>query len=197
LPGTNNIGEYTGWAQECLRRELMQFYYDPAEGHPWETGSTPPWIYNLHEYAVDRTLFEDDAPTKKNTTDTLAPSGELAVPIIEGLRCGAPQELDAVNVPNRGAVPGLSTDAVVEVPARVDEHGLHPQKMPRLPESVLAILRTQTSINRLLVEAFMERSRNKLLQAVLLDPVTHSYRQAASLVKDLCAIQAEWLPPLH
>ncbi len=193
-PGTNHIGEYIGWAQEFFGSSLLQFYYDPAEGHPWETGKVPPWIYNLHEKATDHPLFGDDAPTDEAA---IAPSGELAIPIVEGLRCGVPQTLDAVNIPNDGAVPGLPAGTVVEVPAVVDELGLSPRAMPALPESVLAILRTQASINRLLVEAFAEESRNKLLQALLLDPTTHSYRQAASLVKALCALQAEVLPPLQ
>ena len=193
-PGTNHIGEYLGWSQEFLGSSLMQFYYDPVEGHPWETGAVPTWIYNLHEHATDRPLFGHATPTREAA---LEPSGELAIPIIEGLRCGAPHALDAVNIPNAGMVPGLPAGTVVEVPAAVDENGLHPRTMPRLPEGVLAILRTQASINQLLVEAFAEQSRNKLLQAVLLDPSAQSYRQAASLVKALCALQADVLPPLH
>ena len=195
-PGTNHIGEYIGWAQEFLGSSLMQFYYDPLEGHPWETGRIPTWIYNLHKHATDRALFESE-PDAPPENAALAPSGELAIPIIEGLRCGVPQELDAVNVSNQGFVPGLPADAVVEVPARVDAQGLHPRAMPALPESVLAILRTQTSINRLLVEAFDRGSRNRLLQALLLDPTTPSYRQAASLLKALCTLQEKVLPPLH
>ena len=195
-PGTNHIGEYLGWAQEFLGSSAMQFYYDPAGGHPWETGVTPPWTYNLHEGVADQPLFECSDP-KNLPADELQPSGELAIPIIEGLRCGAPQALDAVNVPNDGFVPGLPPGTVVEVPALVDERGLHPRAMPRLPESVLALLRTQVSINQLLVEAYQEKSKNKLIQAVLLDPTTHSYRQAVSLVHELCALQNEFLPDLH
>ena len=193
-PGTNHIGEYIGWAPEFLGSSAMQFYYDPADGHPWETGRIPPWIYNLHTHAVDRPLFGDDVPEK---SDDLSPSGELAIPIIEGLRCNTSQMLDAVNIPNAGNVPGLPPGTVVEVPATVDEHGLHARTMPPLPESVLAILRTQVSINQVLVEAFVENSRSKLLQAVLLDPTAHSYRQAASLVNALCTLQADALPPLR
>ncbi len=196
-PGTNHIGEYIGWAQEFLGSSLLQFYYDPMDGHPWETGKTPPWIYNLHEAALDRPLFGDGKPRGANTEEAIAPSGELAIPIIEGLRCGRPQRLDAVNVPNEGAVPGLPDDAIVEVPAKVDQDGLHPTPMPPLPECVQAILRLQVSINRLLVEAFCEESRAKLLQAVLLDPSTRSYRQAASLVNAMCTLQSDVLPPLR
>ena len=198
-PGTNHIGEYIRWAPEFLGSSLLQFYYDPADGHPWESGITPTWIYNLHEKATEYPLFNvesnSDAAADPDT-EPLKPSGELAIPIMEGLAAGQAQNLDAVNVVNRGLMPGLPDDAIVEVPAFVDADGVQPQSMPRLPEPVLALLRTQCSINALLVEAFDQGSRKKLLQALLLDPATHSYRSAASLVSELCRLQADVLPPL-
>ena len=198
-PGTNHIGEYIRWAPEFLGSSLLQFYYDPADGHPWETGRTPTWIYNLHEKATQYPLFETGTASRVDEdpgSAPLVPSGELAIPIMEGLASGHEQDLGAVNVTNRGAVPGLPEDAIVEVPARVDARGVHPQSMPRLPEPVLALLRTQCSINSLLVEAFDKGCRQKLLQALLLDPATHSYRSAAGLIPELCRLQADVLPPL-
>ncbi len=193
-PGTNHIGEYIQWSGEFLGSTLLQFYYDPAEGHPWDTGRVPTWIYNLHEKATAYPLFDDSNDAVHETEAPLEPSGELAIPIIEGLTGSHPQELDAVNVPNQGYAPGLPEGAIVEVPARADAKGLHPVAMPRLPEPVLALLRTQCSINQLLVEAFAENAYTKLLQALLLDPATHSYRSAASLIPEMLRLQSEVLP---
>ena len=134
---------------------------------------------------------------EREATGDINPSGELAIPIIEGVFCGVAQELAAVNVPNRGALPGLPDDAVVEVSAMVDRDGLHPRRMEPLPEGILALLRTQASINKLLVEAFAEQSRNKLLQTVLLEPTAHSYRSAVNLVNEMCDLQRDVLPPLR
>ena len=39
-------------------------------------------------------------------------------------------------------------------------------------------------------------SRNKLLQAVLLEPTAHSYRSAVNLVNEMCDLQRDVLPPL-
>ena len=203
-PGANHIGEYLGWAEELLGSSLLQFFYDPVEGHPWETGEVPTWIYNLHEHPTDVPLFPERPlprirPSREERLDagaSIRPSGELAIPIVEGVFCGEPRALDAVNVPNRGYVPGLPEGAVVETPARADGEGLHPTAMPRLPEGVLGLLHPQTSINRLLVEAFEERSKNKLLQALLLEPTCHSYRAAVNLIDEMCALQKDVLPPL-
>ena len=228
-PGANHIGEYIRWAGDFLGSSALQFFYDPAEGHPWETGRVPTWIYNLGDNPTDTPLFPEkprqrargnreeragtaskppgppspsamDAPADSCdplTSAPLAPSGELAVPLLEGVLCGAERYLDAVNVPNAGYVPGLPDDAFVEVPATANGSGLHPFTMEPLPEAVLALLRTQTSINRLLVDAFRDGSRHTLLQALLLDPTTESYRQAVNLINEMFRLQEDVLPEME
>ena len=99
-----------------------------------------------------------------------------------------------MNVPNQGWIPGLPDGAVVEVPATVGPDGLIPRTMGPLPEAVLALLRTQVSINKLLVEAYEESSRSKLLQALLLDPTCHSYRQSVHLIDRMFELQSDILP---
>ncbi len=203
-PGTNHIGEYLGWAQDFLASSALQFFYDPAESDPWKDDEVPPWIYNLDEHPTGVPLDHPRAegrlrPGQRERVDPSAPrpSGELAIPIMEGVSCGVARELDAVNVPNEGFVPGLPEGAVVEVPAVADADGLHPSEMPALPEAVLAMLRPQYSVNQLLCEAFEEGSRDKLLQALLIDPTTPSYRNAVHLIDEMCALQKDVIPPLE
>ena len=228
-PGANHIGEYIRWSGEFLASSTLQFFYDPAEGHPWETGEIPTWIYNLGDNPTDTPLFPEQpracarpdreerstrearqpsAEARQSPADARqppgeadddpapTPSGELAIPLLEGVLCGERRHLDAVNVPNAGFVPGLPEGTVVEVPATVGPSGLHPVAAPRLPEAILALMRTQTSINRLLVDAFRQRSRRTLLQALLLDPTTESYRQAVGLVNEMFRLQREVLPEM-
>ncbi|WP_420633173.1 alpha-galactosidase [Candidatus Palauibacter sp.] len=209
-PGANHIGEYLGWAREFLGSSLLQFFHDPVQGAPWETGETPTWLYNLGENPTDVPAFpESPLPRVRNgddetggedevgATGELTPSGELAVPLLEGVLCGVDTCLDAVNVPNEGYVPGLSEGAVVEVPARADRDGLHPAAMEPLPEGILGLLRTQTTISRLLVDAFAEGSRRTLLQALLLDPTTTSYRTAVHTINEMFRLQGEVLPEME
>ncbi len=234
-PGANHIGEYLGWAGEFLGSSALQFFYDPRQGVPWETGETPTWIYNLADHPTDMPAFPDGpVPRVKPTREQraaaaearaarteegsgrdagreprsgrssggldfpgpLTPSGELAVPLLEGALCDVATYLDAVNVPNEGHVPGLPEGSVVEVPARVDGRGLHPQNMERLPEGILGLLRTQTSIHALLVDAFAKGSRGILLQALMLDPTTRSYRAAVHLVDEMFRVQGDALPEM-
>lgn len=238
-PGANHIGEYLGWAQEFLGSSVVQFFYDPVEGAPWETGEVPTWIYNLADHPTDMPAFPGGpVPRMKPTREQraaaaearaaraeggpgnadgtsgraegefgndgglefpgpLTPSGELAVPLLEGILCGVETYLDAVNIPNRGHVPGLPDGSVVEVPARVDASGLHPREMQRLPEGILSLLRTQTSIHQLLVDAFARGSRQTLLQALMLDPTTHSYRAAVNFINEMFRVQGDVLPEME
>ena len=204
-PGANHIGEYVRWADEYLASDALQFFHDPRDGRPWEGGEVPTWVYNLSDRPHEVPLFPDGPLPRLHTNPRMAldpaaplePSGEVTVPIIEGLFCGRRAEVAAVNVPNRGAIPNLPDDAVVEVPGVVDADGVHARQMEQLPELAAALLHTQVSINRLLVEAYEHGSRDALLQAVLLDPTTVSYRAAVDLIDLMCEKQAEALPRLE
>ncbi len=204
-PGANHVGEYLRWAGDFLPSQDMQFFFDPAEGDPWTDDRVPPWIYNLRDQPNETPLFATPregrlkpSPNRRFDISDPRPSGELAIPIIEGLHCGVEHHLAAVNVVNEGDfVPGLPTDAVVEVPARVTGGGLAPESTALLPEAVLALLRTQCSINRMLVEAFDHGSKNHLLQALLLDPTTRSYANAVRVIDAMFERQAEVLPKME
>jgi len=201
-PGTNHIGEYLGWAQELLGSSSLQFFFDPAQEDPWKSKNIPTWIYNLHGNTTKVPLFAHDTPDlifpdrHYEEKNEVTPSTELTIPFIEGILCGVERELEAIDIPNKGYIPGLPEDAIVEVPARVGPNGMEPLTMDRLPEPVLAILRTQCSINQLLVEAFDQNSKEKLLQAVLTDPTCRSYRNAVYLVDEMIEVQKEVLPEL-
>jgi alpha-galactosidase len=204
-PAANHYGEYIRWAEEFVADEL-QYFYDPADGHPWETGDIPEFVYSLSHGPHERpwrpvpseTERRDESETPRDARRApLEPSGELAVPIMEALACGLRRELPAVNVPNRGTVPNLPDDMVVEVPAEADAEGLRAVPCDPLPEGIAAMLRLQASIHQLIVEAFAEHSKAKLVQAVMLDPTVDSYRRAVEMVDEMLRLQADILPPLE
>jgi alpha-galactosidase len=195
-PASNHYAEYIRWGEEFVASEL-QFYYDPARGHPWQTGRLPEFVYEPTGAESGPRWREAASPPPRLEDAPLEASGELGVPIIEAIGLGKTRELAAVNVPNRGAIPGLPDDLVVEVPATADGDGVHARRMAPLPEAIGALIRTQASIHKLLVEAFAEGSRDKLLQAILLEPTVDSYRRAVAMMDEMLRLQADVLPPLH
>ena len=185
-PGANHIGEYISWADEFFAGRLVQYYYDPMEEDPWKTGNIPDFIYSLSfgENPLTAPLFPEantGAPDWKDklmneTAEEIKPSHEVVVPIMEAIAFDVRTELNAVNVQNKGMIPGLPEDMVVELPAFADGTGIHTIRMEPLPEGTAEMIRIQGTIHKLLIEAYTECSRKKLLQAMLLDPTATSYR---------------------
>jgi alpha-galactosidase len=120
---------------------------------------------------------------------------ELAIPIILDIELDRGRWEPAVNVPNDGYyVENLERDSIVEVPARVDGNGIHPERIGPLPEAIAAFCRTQVSIQKILVEAYAKRSKNLLLQALLLDPVVDSVQRAERMLDEMLELQKDFLP---
>jgi len=100
-----------------------------------------------------------------------------------------------VNVPNLGAIPGLRDDDVVEVTCQVDEHGARPLAQGQMPATARALIEPVKEYERLTVQAAVEGSYSKALQALLIHPLVGSYPVAKSLLDDYLAIHPGLLQP--
>ena len=118
-------------------------------------------------------------------------SGERAVPVIVALKNDENRYEEAVNVVNRGAIPNLPDDAIVEVPAMVSAHGVQAIRVPPLPCSIAALCRLQISIQELVVRAAVSGSREAALQALVLDPVVGDTETASTVLDRLLAVRTE------
>lgn len=202
-PGTNHSGEYVRWSSEFMACTPMQYFYDPVAEDPWRSRRTPSFIYDLSGQPTATPLF--GAPQEEqiyphdprdDAGDAVQPSGEEGIHILDALAGGGRRAIATVNVPNRGAIAGLPDDLVVEAPAIADVDGLRLQPVGALPTGITAMLQVQGSINRLLVEAYAERSRRKLLQAVLIDPTVSTYANAVAMIDEMFELQRELLPEM-
>ncbi|MCL2701036.1 MAG: alpha-galactosidase [Phycisphaerae bacterium] len=196
-PGTNHCGEYIAWSDAFLASSAMQFYHDPVHTDPCGQ-----FIYSISGDPTNQPLFPEPAKNAPRhnplDADTREPrrSGEYAIPIAEAKFFDVPTTIGSVNVPNKGYAPSLLPDMVIELPALIDGKGVHPEPCDPLPPAVSAMLNTQGTIQRLITEAVAEQSRNKLLQALLLDPTVSNYHNAVALINEMCERQKEVLPPM-
>jgi 6-phospho-beta-glucosidase len=94
---------------------------------------------------------------------------------------GEPREIVA-NVPNRGAVPGMRDDDVVEVVCRSGPSGLNPVPMDSVPEDALLLMRQVKRYERLTVQAVRTHSRECAVEALMEHPLVGSYSLSRSLV---------------
>jgi alpha-galactosidase len=123
-------------------------------------------------------------------------SGEVAIEAIEAIVFHERRELVSTNMMNRGLIPNLPNDMVIEVSSFADAEGIHGKQMKPLPDAVAAMISQQGTIHKLVIEAYTEQSRNKLLQAILLDPTVSTYYNAVSAINEMCELQREILPPM-
>ena len=79
----------------------------------------------------------------------------------------------------------------------LDGEGIHPVSVDPLPSAITAMINQQGAIHKLVIEAYTEKSRNKLLQAMLLDPTVSNYNNAVALIDEMCERQKDILPELH
>lgn len=100
----------------------------------------------------------------------------------------------AVNVPNKGYITNLPENVIVEVPGIVDANGIRGVGMGDLPKAIGALCQLQATIQELSVEAAVEGSYDKALQALLIDPVINHLDNAKAMLKDLIKAHAALLP---
>ena len=201
-PGTNHIGEYIACSDSMLASTQIQYFYDPVRNDPWgENGQVPEFVYNFQDNPTGRDLFPKNESNSyeecfKVHNGKLYGSGEFGIPIAEAIAFDIPRHIYAVNVQNFGIIPYVKEGMVVEVPADVDGNGVHPIHCPELPSAITSMINTQGTIHELILDAYFEQSRNKLLQAILLDPTVSSYNNAVALINEMCERQKKLLPPM-
>ncbi|MCC6445874.1 MAG: hypothetical protein IT210_20770 [Armatimonadetes bacterium] len=118
---------------------------------------------------------------------------EQVTDIIDSIRHDAGR-VYSVNVPNRGQVPNLPAEAVIECPGVADASGIKPILQKPLSPGLAGTLATRLAWVETVVEAALEGSRAKFIQALLLDGAVDSLQTATRLADELLAEQAEYLP---
>jgi alpha-galactosidase len=118
---------------------------------------------------------------------------EQVIDIIDSIR----RERDKVysaNLPNTGQVPNLPLGAVIEAPAVANGMGLRAIIQPPLPNAIAGTLATRFQWVETVVEAALEGSRDKFIQALILDGAVCSLDQASALADELLQTQSVYLP---
>ena len=120
---------------------------------------------------------------------------EYGADIIEALECDRNATIYG-NVLNQGSIDNLP-NGCVEVECRVDRDGIHAQRFGRLPEQLAGLNRSHMAVHELVVEALLERSKEKARYALMLDPLTAaicSLDEIARLFDEMWEAERESMP---
>jgi len=181
--GDTHMVEYLAWTHDPITK-------------PWEKYELKlqSWTGNIERRKNVRARAERMAAGLETIEPLLQVHSEGAVEIIEAREGDTNRYMPALNLPNRGALPGLPDWAIVETPAIVNRHGAQPITMPPLPPALTEICRREAELAALVIEAAKTGDRNLALQALLMDPMINDIDRARAILDDFLVSFAEWLP---
>ena len=90
-----------------------------------------------------------------------------------------------LDIANRGTLPFLDPEDIIEVPCRVDATGPHAQPVAAVPEHAREWIERVKVYERATVRAALTGDRRDLVEALTLNPLVISRGQAAQLVEAL------------
>ncbi|QGV80594.1 6-phospho-beta-glucosidase [Streptomyces ficellus] len=118
---------------------------------------------------------------------------EAAVNLAAALLGGSGPGTQVVNTVNRGTLPFLPDDAVIEVPAAVDTEGAVPLPVPALDPLYAGLVAHVTAYEDLALQAAVRGGRDRVFTALLAHPLIGQYALADGLTDRLIAHNREHL----
>jgi 6-phospho-beta-glucosidase len=186
----------------AVPNEYLHYYYFAREAR----GSASRGAFLLEQqrefYAEpslaswERTRLEREATymaeTREEERNDLEGGGyeKIALALMRAIAYGERTTL-ILNVRNGSALPGLSADAVVEVPCVVDANGARPVAVAPLPDHALGLVTAVKAVERATIEAATTGSRAAALRAFALHPLVDSVPVARRLLDAYAAAHPE------
>lgn len=185
--------EYNAWFRK--RPDLILKYCN-GEGANWNPG----------EYAYSLNLRKDpnrfDSLVKQfMEKELLRERGKEYAANIINARIGdhTPFDFNA-NIINNGSVENLPYDACVEIPVCADENGYARKYHGKLPMAAATLVSYVASIENLVVEAWANKSKQMVYQAVSLDPLCSavlSLEEIKNMCDELFEVNRQYLGDYH
>lgn len=100
-------------------------------------------------------------------------------------------------VPNEGAIVNFDPTAMVEIPCIVGSNGPEPLVQGEIPRFQKGLMEQQVAVEKLVVEAWVEGSYQKLWQAITLSRIVPNARVAKEILDDLIEANKEYWPVLN
>ena len=171
--------EYNALYIKKDRPDIIEKYNIPIDEYPRRC------INQIERWSKQR----DELMAGGNISHTL--SHEYASRILNAVVTDTPERIGG-NVLNNGLIENLPREACVEVPCLVDNKGIHPTYVGRLPVQCAAMNMTNINPQLLTIEAAATGKMEHVYQAAMLDPHT-----GAILTADECVAMCDELRAAH
>ncbi|MCL2566711.1 MAG: 6-phospho-alpha-glucosidase [Alphaproteobacteria bacterium] len=144
----------------------------------------------------EKTVFGEcqNIINKGTASDTKLHIGEHASYIVDLATAIAynTKERMLLIVENKGAIPNFNYHAMVEVPCLVGSSGYEAINMGEIPTFQKGLMEQQVAVEKLVVEAWIEKSYQKLWQAITLSKTVPSAAVAKAILDDLIAANKDY-----
>jgi len=135
---------------------------------------------------------------KQDAAEVLDESAEgysaVALDVIKSLT--EKPKLMILNVPNRGAIPGMGEGAVVETTCLVGNGVIRPFAVGKIPDENLGLLQSVKAYEQLTIQAAVEKSYHLALRALSIHPLVPSFEIAKSILDDYIKQHGDYFPKL-
>ena len=197
---SEHFAEYVPWFIKQNRTDLIEKFKIPLNEYIDRCiASTKQW-QNL-EKSIDTNSNIEVALNGTNIDlEKLTKSNEYASDIVL-----ANMKNHAVkvygNVSNKNyLIPNLPNDCCVEVPCIIDKNGIHPEKVEPLPLHLVSLIQTNINVQLLTVDAVLNKKRESVYHAAMLDPLTSSQLsidEIWQLVNEMLEAHGSYIPKLN
>lgn len=172
----SHYGEYISWGWEKANIEGVRAFYNGYKNLTLFTGRR-----------IQKSI------KRGKGARLVKPDYERAIPIIEGIKTDSNHEEASVNLPNEDVITNIPRDLVIECPAIVTKSGLKAVKLGDYPKGLAALLRNQASVQDLVVEAILKKSKDIAFQALLLDPTIDNASKAEEMFEEMIKINRDYI----
>lgn len=193
---------------EPMSRKLFEIFgmYPTAGDHHLAEFMSFGWEYQGllgRDFEARRLKIRENMEWLKGVTDgtravdeiVSGKSSESVADIIVAMIKGDNHYEVSLDIRNNGCIPNLPSEAIVEVPGVVSADKVRGLKMDPLPEGIAELIRRQVTIHSLSVEAAATGSKDKALQAFILDPVVDNVSTAEAVLDELIQANREFIHP--
>lgn len=181
---SGHASEYNAWFRK--RPDLIEKYCTHGTG----------WNPGLHAYSlnlrlerkdhwreeIDKWINEEKVQPQKST--------EYASDIFNARFGDGKPFIFNGNVINEGCITNLPSETCVEIPVVADKFGFKKTFVGELPKHLATFIGTTAGIENLVVEGAMEKNREKIIRAVMLDPLSSAVCSMAE-IREMCDILFE------
>ncbi|AIC93047.1 6-phospho-beta-glucosidase [Shouchella lehensis] len=198
-----------GWSSTFLSSFMMlpnpyhSYYFKGAEmlekslKEYWENGTRAEVVQQVEEELFKK--YDDKELTEKPTE--LEKRGgafysDAACNVMTSIYTNK-GDIQTVNVQNNGTISDLPNDAVIETNAVMGGEGPRPISIGTLPLSIRGIIQLMKNMEELVIEAAVKGDRERLYQALVINPLVREETLAKDLMEELLDAHKEDLPQFY